>query len=74
MDSTETYAKIFIDRVALAKQGDNIFGSVRPSVHLYALLLEAKSSKSYYQAKVFVCAFVISWRMQMIALMRSIGS
>ncbi len=50
--------------------------SVRPSVSqsaLSALPSAAKSNKSHYQSKVIVCVSVISWRMRIIARMRSIG-
>ncbi len=43
----------------------DIRGSALPSA--------AKSNKSHYQSKVFVCVSVISGRMQIIAQMRSIG-
>ena len=45
---------IFIDRVALAKQGDNILGSVRLSVRQCALS-PLNRLKSHYQSRVFVC-------------------
>ncbi len=58
---------IFIDHIALAKQGDN--APVRLSVCLWrsALRTAAKSDRSYYQSKVFVCVSVISRRMQIVA-------
>ncbi len=43
-------------------EGDNVFGSVRPSVCLFV-----------YQSKVFVCVSVISGRVRIIARMQSIG-
>ena len=46
-----------IDRVDLAKQGDNALGS----------------NKQHYQSKVIVCVSVISGCMQIVAQMRSIG-
>ncbi len=36
--TTLIQAAIFINRVALAKQGDNVLGSVRLSVHGYGVL------------------------------------
>ncbi len=58
---------VFIDRIALAKQGDDRIGSVRPFV--FALTVEqfavhtqgsalpsaASTNLSHYQSKVFVC-------------------
>ncbi len=43
----------------------DIRGSALPSA--------TKSNKSHYQHEVFVCVSVISWRMRIIARMRSIG-
>ncbi len=43
----------------------DIRGSALPSA--------VKSNESHYQSKVFVCVSVISWRMRIIAWMRSIG-
>ena len=57
-------------------EGNNALGSVRlsvrPSVRLFVcdLMAAAKSNKSHYQSKVFVCVFVIRGR---IAQTRSIG-
>ena len=79
---------IIIDREALAKKGDNALGSVRPSVRqsvrsfvcLFAcryrgsaLPSAARSNKSHYQSKVFVCVSIIMGRILIIARMRSIG-
>ncbi len=69
---------IIIDRVALAKQGDNALGSVRPcvrvSVRLRALSqLNRLSNKSHYQSKVIVSVSGFSGHMQVITRMRSIG-
>ncbi len=50
-------------------EGDNVLGSVRPSV----FSLTVKSNKNHYQSKVFVCVSIISGRMRIIARMRSIG-
>ncbi len=41
--------------------------SVRPSVRLYVRPLMAKSNKSHYPSKVFVCVSVISGCMRIIA-------
>ncbi len=38
-----------------------------------ALPSAAKSNRNHYQSNVFVCVSVISWRMRIIARMRSIG-
>ncbi len=38
-----------------------------------ALPSAAKSNKSHYRSKVFVCVYVIRERMRVIARMRSIG-
>ena len=59
----------------------HLVGSVRLSVCPFVCALTAepldlrpaKSNKSHYQFKVFVCVSVISRRMQIIARMRSIG-
>ncbi len=40
-----------MDRIALAKQGDNEIGSIRPSVCL------SVSVRSHNQSKVFVCVW-----------------
>ncbi len=53
---------------SLAKQGDNVLGSVRPSVRPavdirgLALLSAAMSNNHHYQSKVIVCVSVISDR------------
>ncbi len=95
--------QLFIDRVALAKQGAKAFGSVHPSVRqcalslfdrppvhpsVYirlfvcalptdirgsALLSAAKSNRSHYQPKVFVCVSVIRQHIRIIVQMQSIG-
>ncbi len=70
-------------------EGDNTLSSVRPSIHLSvcpfvcALMAEpvdleplssaAKSNKSHYQCKVFVCVSVSSGRIRIIAQTRSFG-
>ncbi len=62
-------------------EGDNALGSVRPSVCPFvglcvrgsALPSAAKSNKSHYQSKVFVCVSVIRRRIRIIARARSIG-
>ncbi len=46
--STWTFYDISIDHIALAKQGDNALGSVRPSVCLYVRL----------SVCLYVCPFV----------------
>ncbi len=63
---------------SLAKQGDNALGSVRPSVCLsvrlfVCVLVLSKCKRGHYQPYSFVCVSVISWHMQIIARMRSIG-
>ncbi len=46
---------IFIDGVALAKQGDNRIGSVHPSVSQRSHgRVQQRAKKSHYQFKVFV--------------------
>ncbi len=66
---------LVIDREALAKQGDNALGSIRPSVRLsvrpFVCLLACQHS--HYQSKVFVCVSIIMGRILIIARMRSIG-
>ncbi len=62
-------------------EGDNALGSVRPSVRpsvcpsvrLSVCALTAKSIRSDYQSKVFVCVSVIRGHIRIIARMRSIG-
>ncbi len=52
---------------SLAKQGDNVLGSVGPSIHQSAI----SCLNPHYQSKVSgVC--LISWRMRIVAQMRSI--
>ncbi len=57
----------------------HLVASVRPSVWVYPGHIihhyagAAKSNKSHYQCKVFVCVSVISGRMRIIARRRSIG-
>ena len=58
--------------LSTTKLGDNVLDSICPSVHPFDCLC-AKSNKSHYQSKVFVCGSVISGRMRIIAQMRSIG-
>ena len=65
-----THLTIFIDRIVLAKQGDNVYGSIRPSVHPSVCALTAeqfdplgaqlcrvqqRAKKNHYQCRVFVC-------------------
>ncbi len=55
-------------------EGDNVLGSVRPSVRLSDLSrLNRLTNKSHYQSKVFVCVSVISRHMRIVARMRSNG-
>ncbi len=68
------HTPIFIDGVALAKQGDKALRSIRPSVcpfvNLCALSAwpnaeksnnpKSAAKKSHYQSSVFVCVSVIS--------------
>ncbi len=49
-----------INRVALAKQGDNVLGSVRPSVCMSVRLsvsvrVQQRAKKGHYQSEEFVC-------------------
>ncbi len=71
---------MIINRVALAKQGDNALGSVRLSVCPFvrvirssALPSAAKSNKGHYQFRVLVCVSVISGRMRIITRMQSVS-
>ncbi len=50
---TATVCLLIINHVALAKQGDNVLGSIRQSV--CALTAEQRAKKSHYQSRVFVC-------------------
>ncbi len=51
-----------------------LVASVRLSVRLSVCVRSpVKSNRNHYQSKVFVCVSVISWRMRIIARMRSIG-
>ncbi len=45
----------------LQSEGDNVLGSVHPSV-----CPPAKSNRSHYQSKVFVCVSAISWCVRII--------
>ncbi len=58
---------IIIDRGALAKQGDNALGSVRPSVRL------GVPRAHYTPLQRFVCVSIIMGRILIIARMRSMG-
>ncbi len=48
-NGTALIHKIFIERVALAKQGDNALGSVCPSVRLFVNLSELSCLKIKYR-------------------------
>ncbi len=61
-----------IDRILCYQprsEGDNVLGSVRPSVYLFGCI----RYESHYQSKVFVCVSVISGRMRIIVQMQSIS-
>ncbi len=77
-EMTYYFLVIFINCIALAKQGDYRIGSVRlsfrPSVRLFVCALTVEPfDKSHYHFKVLVCVSVISGRLWIIARMRSIG-
>ncbi len=55
-------------------EGDNALGSVRLSVCLSVCpSVSTLMAKPFYQSEAFVCVSVISWRIRIIARMRSIG-
>ncbi len=55
----ESVCFVIIDRVALAKQGDNVLGSVRLSVRLsvcaWICRVQQRAKKGHYQSEEFVC-------------------
>ncbi len=80
-NSFEQITKELVYALGTGSEGDNVLGSVRPSVcpsvrlsvWMSVCALTAKSNNSHYQSKVFVCVSVISGRRRIIARMRSIG-
>ena len=65
---------IFINQVALAKQGENKSGSIRPSSvspsvsqQETIITLKVGANLDHHQAKTFVCVFIISGPRQMVS-------